>query len=617
MTMLNSELAELEREPVAAAGRPAPAATVPGAVAAAARSAPGRVAVGDEKALLTFGELDRGANRLAAFLSDAGAGPETCVALFLDRSAEFVSAALAVLKAGAAYLPVDPSTPPDRAAFILADAAVPLVLTHRGKAAGLPAGPWRVVELDGRDAPAVSAFTDAPPAREPDPDSLAYVVYTSGSTGRPKGVEITHANLNNLVEWHRGALGITPDDRASQVAGLGFDATAWEVWPHLAAGASVHVADDVTRRSPSLLRDWLLAEKISVCFAPTLTAELLLDESWPADAPLRFLLTGGEALKRRPRPGLPFRLVNCYGPTECTVLVTAGEVPPAPGDHPPPPIGGPIPNVRAAVLDDGLKPVPVGEPGELCFTGASVGRGYRNNPGLTADRFVTVEGENGRPVRAYRTGDRARQLPGGDLEFLGRVDDQVKVRGYRIEPGEVVSVLCGHPGVSTAAVAPRGEGLDRSLAAYVVPAKGAALSAGELRAHLGAKLPDYMVPSHFVALDALPLTANGKLDRAALPAPAASNLLPEGAAAGGPAASSGEESRIAALVAGLLGREEIGRDENFFMVGGHSMLGVQLVAKVRDAFGVKLTLRQLFNAPTIAALAAEVARLGAPNAQAR
>ncbi|MBY0397182.1 MAG: non-ribosomal peptide synthetase, partial [Thermoleophilia bacterium] len=511
----------------------------------------------------------------------------------------------------------DPSTPPDRVAYILKDAGAPLVLTHRGKGRALPAGPWRAVVLDGPEALTIAERPDDAPATPRDPEAIAYVVYTSGSTGHPKGVDIRHRNLDNLIAWHCGSFEITPDDRASQVAGLAFDPTAWEIWPNLAAGASVHVADDLTRRSPSSLRDWLVAERISVAFAPTVMAELLLDEAWPADGALRLLLTGGEALKRRPHPGTPFRLVNCYGPAECTVVVSCTEVPPDPHAEGPPTIGRAIPGVTALVLDEHLAPVPDGVAGELCFAGESVGRGYRNRPDLTAERFVDVAAA-GAPTRVYRTGDRARFLPSGELEFLGRSDDQVKIRGYRIEPGEVVAALAAHPTVATAAVIAIGEGMTRALAAYVVPAKGARPTVKDLRAHLSARLADFMVPAHFVGLDALPMTVNGKVDRAKLPEPGPANVLPldEAEAESPPApaevaAGDGVEARIGAMVAALLSRSAVGRDDNFFLLGGHSMMGVQLVAKIRDAFGVKLTLRQLFQAPTVAALSAEVARLSA------
>jgi amino acid adenylation domain-containing protein len=591
-------------------------ASVPARIASHAARAPDRTAVEDGAACLTYAELERQSNQLAAHLRESGVGPEACVGLLLERSTQFVVAALAVLKTRGAYLPLDSSTPADRAAFILGDAGVPLLLTHRGKARGLPSGPWAVLELDGPDAargedrPATASHV------EPAPDSLAYVIYTSGSTGRPKGVEITYANLNNLIAWHQAAFAVTAADRASQVAGLGFDAAVWEMWPHLTAGASLHIADEVTRRSPQALRDWLVAQKITISFVPTVLAEQLLHVSWPAGTALRTLLTGADTLRRRPIAGLPFVLVNNYGPTECTVVSTSGPVLSNGDTDGPPSIGRPIANATALILDDALRLVGPGEVGELCLAGALVGRGYRNLPEQTASRFVTWSPPSGAPVRAYRTGDRARVLPNGEIAFLGRLDEQVKIRGYRVELGEVVACLDRYPGVEACAVTARDGGEGPVLVAYVIAARDARLTASALRAFLAARLPDYMVPANFVSLAELPLTANGKLDRAALPAPTADNLLPNRAPeevnhAAPAAPGDGPKQRIAALVASLLGQPSVDADENIFMLGGHSMLGAQLLARIKNLFGVTLTLRQLFSGPTVAALAAEVARQGA------
>ena len=290
-------------------------------ISAHAQMQPGRTAIVDGDRCLTYGELERQANRLAAGLAMLGVGPGSCVAVFLERSPEFTTAAYSVWKAGAAYLPLDPATPPDRIAFVLSDACVSTVITRSREVAGLPPGPWRTVKLDDFGHP-----LDGPSAApvNPEPESLAYVIYTSGSTGRPKGVELTHANLANLISWHLGAFDVTAADRASHVASVGFDAAVWEIWPHLAAGASVHVADEATRRSPQLLRDWLVRQKITVSFAPTVLAEQLMSLSWPAETALRTLLTGADVLHRRPEGGLPFTVVNNYGPTECTVVATSG-----------------------------------------------------------------------------------------------------------------------------------------------------------------------------------------------------------------------------------------------------------------------------------------------------
>ncbi|MBV8148429.1 MAG: non-ribosomal peptide synthetase, partial [Candidatus Eremiobacteraeota bacterium] len=437
-----------------------------------------------------------------------------------------------------------------------------------------------------------------------------YVVYTSGSTGRPKGVEITHANLHNLIDWHQSAFNVTRDDRASQVAGLGFDAAAWEIWPYLTAGAGVCIADEATRRSAEALGNWIVSKEITIGFVPTILASQLIEMSWPENTRLRYLLTGGDVLHRRPKPGLPFALVNNYGPSECTVVATSAIVSPEVEPSAPPTIGRPIANATAFILDEALHELPIGGAGELCLAGALVGRGYRNLPDATAKAFITYVPPTGERIRLYRTGDRARMLDNDEIEFLGRLDDQVKIRGYRVEPGEIVTLLNQCAGMESSAVVLSNDVAlaEPSLIAYVVAVRGAKLSASDLRRALAAKLPDYMIPSRFVPMEVLPLTANGKVDRSRLPSPSTTNPLPEGGEAANGKVDE-VERQIATLVASLVNLPSIGSDENFFMLGGHSMLGVQLVAHIRDEFGVKLSLRQLFTAPTVAALSAEVTRL--------
>jgi amino acid adenylation domain-containing protein len=574
-----------------------------------------RIAVDDGTTQLTFAELYRRSTQIAARLLDAGVPAESCIGLFLDRSVDFVVAALAVLKAGAAYLPLDPATPMDRVRFILGDAGAPLALTHRGKSRELTNVPCQLLELDavqyGSSSATVTRVSDhAAPAL----DRLAYVIYTSGSTGRPKGVEITHGNLLNLIDWHQAAFNVTAADRASQVAGLGFDAAVWEIWPHLTAGASVHFADEATRRSPALLRDWIVAQQITISFVPTLLAEQLLHSEWPANTPLRTLLTGADTLHRRPRPGLPFKLVNNYGPTECTVVATSGVVAAEGAGAATPSIGRPISDATALILDEQLHPVAPGQAGELCLAGSLVGRGYRNNAALTASQFVQVSLRQGESLRIYRTGDRAKLLQSGEIAFLGRLDDQVKLRGYRIELGEIVATLNRFLGVEASAVIVRDTGgAEPQLVAYIVAGADVRLSAVDLREFLATRLPDYMIPAIFVTIDMLPMTPNGKLDKAALPPPTANNILggEKSATQVAPKPGLGLEGRISEMVAALLGQPTVARDVNFFMAGGHSMLGVQLVARIRDTFGVKLNLRQLFGAPTIAALSAEVEKMSA------
>jgi amino acid adenylation domain-containing protein len=596
-------------------GPTAPATTtfvpVPARIEAHAATTPHRVAVEDSDTTVTYGELDEWADRLARTLRACGAGPGCCVALLLPRSARFVVAAHAVLKTGAAYLPLDPATPTDRVHYILGDAGASIVLSDHSRPEAVPRGPWVELELDD-DA---GAAPTAPVARSPEPvagsptgrERSAYVIYTSGSTGRPKGVEITHANLAHLVDWHNAAFAVTDEDRASQVAGLGFDAAVWEIWPALAAGASLHVADEGTHRSPQLLQDWLVAQEITIAFAPTLLAEQLMAAEWPERTALRTLLTGAERLNRRPLPGLPFTVVNNYGPTECTVVATSGPVAPE-GDHPgPPSIGRPLPGTVAMLLDESLRPVGDDEPGELVLAGPHVGRGYRNDPQRTAERFVTVRADDGTSLRAYRTGDRVRRLADGRLVFLGRLDDQVKVRGYRIEPAEIVGWLQRCPGVGAGTVTVTGssDSADenaRELVAYIVPVGEQAPSAAQVRSFLAAQLPDYMVPAHVVTLAALPTTPNGKLDTAALPRP---DATPEQAPHEAP---SDVQAWLQGMLAELLKLPEVGVDDNIFLLGGHSMLAMQVISRVRQRYEVKLPLRQLFRGPTVSAMAAEVVR---------
>lgn len=581
--------------------------SIPGRISLHAAAMPNRVAVVDEDVQLTYEELERESSRLAALLRDAGAKPEGTVGLLFPRSTQFVVAALAVLKSGAAYVPLDPATPAERISFMLADAGVVALLAQSRIAKELPKASWPVITGDGASAKRSGRFTSS----EIDLNTLACVIYTSGSTGQAKGVEITHANLCNLIEWHQAAFAVTASDRASQVAGLGFDATGWEIWPYLTAGASVHFADECTRRSPEMIRDWFIERKITIGFVPTLLAEHLFRAYWPPETALRALLTGGDTLERRPPAGLPFAVINNYGPTECTVVATSGTVCAEAERAGRPSIGRPIANAKALILDPALQRVAPGEAGELCISGALVGRGYRNAAELTASQFVTYIAPSGELLHIYRTGDRVRSLENGELEFLGRFDDQVKIRGYRVELGEIIACLNRYPGIEASTVLVSGVAAGGpALIAYVVPAADAHLGESGLREFLAAKLPDYMIPAYFVSIRALPVMANGKLDKSALPAPCTANLLPRAATVNGSSGQCGAvEKQIAKFVASLMGQPSIGPDEDFFMAGGHSMFAVQLVAWIRDAFGVRLTLRQLFKAPTIAALSAEVARL--------
>ncbi|MBO0686818.1 MAG: non-ribosomal peptide synthetase, partial [Candidatus Dormibacteraeota bacterium] len=519
---------------------------------------------------------------------------------FLPRSAAIAAAALGVLRAGAAYLPLDADWPRDRLAFVLGDAGCDLVLTDQELAEQLPDGRWQAVLLP--KPPEAAGEVSAPPLPQPGPEDLAYVIYTSGSTGQPKGVEITHRSLLNLCHWHVDEFAVGPDDRATQIASPAFDAAVWEIWPYLSAGAGVHVVPEAARTDPGLLRDWMLSTGITVAFLPTPLAETALTLEWPEHPSLRLLLTGGDTLRRYPPAQLPFRLVNNYGPTECAVVATSGPVTWEGAREGLPSIGRPIANVSVHILDERLQPVPAGAAGELFIGGEGVARGYRNRPQLNAERFLTDPDHPNR--RLYRTGDVARLEPDGEIAFLGRLDNQVQVRGHRVELDEVAAVLMRHPAVQ-AAVVTTWEPVehDLRLAAYVVAPSEAMPPAPELRGFLESRLPEYMVPAAFQRLDALPLTSNGKVDRAALPALAPDRPL-ELAAPRTPV-----EERVERIAAPLLGMDRVGVDEDFFQLGGHSLLGTQLVSRVREAYGIEVPLKSLFDNPTVASISAEIERL--------
>jgi amino acid adenylation domain-containing protein len=564
---------------------------------------PAAPAVRDGTVSATFAELDRWSEVICGGLVARGVGAGCAVALLVPRSAALVAGALGIMRAGGAYLPIEESCPAQRLEFMLRDAGCRVVVTSRELETRVPAGPWSSLIAGGPPGPEAAAAVG--PRPWPDLDSLAYVIYTSGSTGQPKGVEVTHRNLANLCAWTREAFAIRASDRASQVNNPAFDAAGWEIWPHITAGASVHVADEDTRRDMSRLRDWLLSRGVTIATLPTAMTEIAMTLEWPEDGTLRLLLTGGDTLHRRPPASLPFAVVNNYGPTECTVVTTSGRVAPSVagrGDGAPS-VGRPIDNVTVRILDPDLRPVPSGTPGELFVGGEAVARGYRNRAALTAERFVPDPETPG--GRLYRTGDRVTLRPDGEIAFLGRLDDQVQVRGHRVEPAEVAAALSLHPAVRSALVTAWEpvEG-DRRLVAYVVASPEATPAA--LRAFLAGRLPSHMVPAYFHRLDALPLTSRGKVDRAALPGP--DRFLQEEAAGAVPPRTPLEE-RIGGIAAGLLGLERVGADQDFFLLGGHSLLAVQLASRLRAAYGVEVPLEALFDGPTVAAMAAEVERL--------
>ena len=575
--------------------------SVPELVAAQAATRPDSLAATQGQTSLCYRELEKRANRVAKHLQSIGVGPDVVVALYVNRSLAMLVGALAILKAGGAYLPLDPNYPVDRLTFLLKDASVQVIVTGECMLDNLAYRPAHIVIVDpeGRLSAGNEKHEFVPPTVEP--GNLAYVIYTSGSTGQPKGVEITHRGLRNLISWHRRAFTVVPEDRATQLASLGFDAAVWEIWPYLTAGASIHLAAGLALNEPTEVRDWLISEGITITFLPTPLAERVMALEWPSKPTLRLMLTGADTLHHYPSRKLRFQLVNNYGPTECSVVATSGVVPANPHDRDSlPSIGNAIENAEIHILDEQMRPVPDGEPGEIYIGGAGLARGYRNRPDLTREKFVANPFSSEPESRLYKTGDLGRLLPDGQIAFLGRIDEQVKIRGYRIEPAEIVRVLDEHPAVRASAVVGRNlEDGNKRLIAYFVPASNQQPTHTELRNFIASRLPEYMVPAVFVVLEALPLNSSGKVDRAAFPAPNTGNTLRDGTFV---SPRTPIEERVAAMLASLLDLSEVSVKDNFFLLGGHSLLGTQLIARLRDTFGIELSLRSLFDAPTVAEL---------------
>ncbi|MBV8193565.1 MAG: non-ribosomal peptide synthetase [Alphaproteobacteria bacterium] len=572
-----------------------PKGGVIGQIAANALLHPTAIAVASDEGETSYARLMAAVSDLAVEMTTAGAGPEVLVGICMPRCRDLIVAMLAALRTGGAFLPLDPGWPLERIRRVLEDAGCPVVVAPPARAADL-AAPGRHVlgdEPDGRRV--IGEHGDAVATGE----HLAYVIYTSGSTGEPKGIEINKASLANLVDWHVDTFGVGPADRVSCLSGLSFDALVWELLPALAAGATICLTPEAVRSSAAGLQQWLIDQEITIAYVPTTLAETLIATEWPATTALRTMLTGGDALHVWPKPNLPFTVVNNYGPSECTVVATSGVVPCRPVNGAAPTIGRPIANCRVYILGDDGAPVRPGEVGEIHLAGANVGRGYRGRPALTAEKFFANEANE----RLYRTGDLGSWTAEGDIAFHGRRDEQLKIRGYRVEPNEISAALDRHPSVGQSAVVLREEGETRRLVAYVVPTSPGQASAVELRKFLAGCLPVYMLPDLFVRLDALPLTANGKLDRLALPRPTPDNTL-SGALYREP--SSDVERQIAQLIQDLLRLERVGADDNFFLLGGHSLLGTQLVLGIRERFGAELMLRDLFEGPTVAQLAHKV-----------
>ncbi|MFF4013374.1 amino acid adenylation domain-containing protein [Streptomyces sp. NPDC001717] len=583
--------------------RPEPGVLVTELFEAQTARTPDLAAVVTADAALTYAELDARANQVAHHLIDRGIGPEDLIGVVMERSVDLFVVLLGVLKSGAAYVPIDPGYPAERIRFMLADAQPALLVCTSGgreAAAGFEALIWDApdlaVDLAGRPA---TVPTDADRVAPLRPTHPAYVIYTSGSTGTPKGVAVAHRGFANYVTWRIGAYGWGPGDRVLQFASVSFDTSVSEIYPTLTSGATLCVA----RRDGDILLELETLEPNAVTFTPSVLETLRADDA-RTDTVLRrieHVVTAGEEcgpdVVRRWAPGRKFH--NEYGPTEATVDVTSWTAPAALPDAVS--LGGPIANVRVYVLDEWLRPVPPGVTGELYVAGTGLARGYVRRPDLSSQRFVACPfSDSGE--RMYRTGDLARWTDGGELRFAGRVDHQVKIRGFRIEPGEIEAVLAAHDGVGQVAVIARADRTEgrahavKRLVAYVVPADPrAGLDPAELRDHVAGLMPEHMVPAAFVALDSLPVTVNGKLDRAALPAPE-----PAARPAGrGPLTP--VEEVLCALFAEVLGLDRVGAEDSFFELGGDSIMSMLVVSRARRA-GVTITARQVFEQKSAANL---------------
>jgi len=538
----------------------------------------------------SYATLVASAKSLAAALKDAGIAPETRVGLCFPRSSQLVTAALAVQLAGGAYIPLDPNYPDQRLHHMVADSGMTLLLTS---AADVDRFSDCLVPVWPLDSMQTDQAADVPPGII-HPDQTAYLIYTSGSTGVPKGVAVPHRGLAHLVAWHAEAFGLTHSDHTGLTASPGFDASVWEIWPSLCVGAALHVLPENLNTDPAGLHRWLQEEGITATFLATPLAEAVLPLDWSNHRQLRILLTGGDKLHRHHAGALPFTLVNNYGPTENTVVATSFEVDDGPGD---PAIGKAIQGVRVHVLNRWLMPVPLGVAGELCLAGPNLARGYRNRPATTAGAFVPnpfADSPGG--SRLYKTGDLVRFDRDGNLHFLGRTDQQIKLRGFRIELGEIESALRALDGVREALVRLETTHSERRLIAYLT---GTPVPAHELRANLSKGLPVYMVPTAFLTLDRIPLTAHGKVDIAALPSPQRHHLAVEQIAA---APRNASESALVAVWREVLNLPDVGIHDNFLELGGDSILAIQIVSKAR-ASGLHFSASDLFNHPTVAGLA--------------
>jgi len=575
---------------------------------------PDAIALVHQNQQLTYRELNARANQLAHYLQCLGVQPETLVGICMEQSLERIIALLGIVKAGGAYVPFDPSYPKERIRRICTEADVLLLLTQSNLSQALSdVFSGDIILLDQQretitQQPQDNIINSRPLGH------LAYVIYTSGSTGQPKGVSVCERGVLNLVFWHQSSFGVTRSTRATQLASIAFDASAWEIWPYLTAGASLYLVDREHLNSSVQLKNWLLSREIEITFVPTPLAESFFSLSWPHQAALRTLLTGGDRLNQFPPPSLPFQLVNNYGPTENTVVTSSGIITPSKNQECLPGMGSAISNTNLYVLDRNLQPVPMGVPGELYIGSVSLARGYLHSPALTAETFIPNPFSMDAGARLYRTGDLVRYRREGRIEFLGRIDNQIKIRGFRIERGEIETTLNLHPEVVQSAVTTWDRAGNQQLVAYIVPQLEQSPNTQELQSFLKEKLPSYMIPAAFVILEELPLTSNGKVNHQALPDPGTANFEQSNTFV---APRNALERNLCDIWCQILELEQVGIHDNFFDLGGHSLLITQLLAQVRKAFQTDLPLRSLLEAPTVAELAEKIELAREGNASAK
>lgn len=575
-----------------------------------AKRCPDRTALVHGKLHLSYAELNSRANQFARYLQTRGVGPKERVAICLDSTPEFAMAVLAVLKTGAACVPLDPQYPEERLVYMLKDAQPRIVITRKDKFGRGAVEGCEVLLLPGTQE-LWSAQDSTDPHSAATPDDIAYVIYTSGSTGKPRGVLLTHAGLVNYGTSAASMYAVTPTDRVLQFCSISFDIAVEEFLISWLSGATLVLRTaDMPLAIPHFL-DWIEEQRITILDLPTAFWHEWVSEfaqlRRPIPGELKLVIVGGEKpssqayAKWFSSVGRRVRWINTYGPTEITICATAFEPDFESADSIPEniPIGRPLANARVYLLDRHLNPVPVGVPGELHVAGVGVARGYLNRPDLTAEKFISDPFSSDEGARLYKTGDLARYLPNGNIEFLGRKDDQIKIRGFRVELGEIESALRNHPSIRETVVIVRENGPnEKQLVAYFVPAHEARVSTSELRRYVRKQLPEYMVPSAFVALDAMPLSPNGKLDRRGLPAPTFELSLDSAVA------QNALQAQLVAIWQDVLGKKPVGIYDNFFELGGHSILAARLMHRIGQALGKTLPLAMLFRAPTVEGLAA-------------